>query len=55
MQSVFAAIRAKLFQLNAILQGFLVFLGVIVCFFANGAFQFDQIILRHIYNLIFLS
>jgi len=48
VHGVFPAKFTKLFQLQAVLQGLLVFAGKIICMFALLALHFYKIILRHI-------
>lgn len=52
MQGLLAAGRAKLFYLKATLDGLLILACVVVHLLTDGALQFDQIVLGHIWVVV---
>lgn len=47
MQSVLAALAAILFELQAALEHFFIFLAKVAYVFAHRAFKFNEVILGH--------
>jgi hypothetical protein len=48
MRRMRSAMLAELLKLQALLDGFYVFVHTVICCFTLGAFHFDGIVLRHI-------
>lgn len=52
MWCMFLTLPAEFLQLKSILEYFFVLVGMIIHLFTFGAFQFDQVILRHLVFLV---